>query len=53
MSLENQGVFQLLKEVDFEEFWHFGVHENTVILRNLSETKCVLVGMIGLQYNTD
>jgi len=33
MSPGNQGVFQLLKEMAFEEFWHFAAQENDGILR--------------------
>jgi len=31
MSPEKYGVFQLLKEVTFEEFWHFTAKENEAI----------------------
>jgi len=36
MSPGNQGVFQLLKEVIFEEFWHFATRENGAINRALA-----------------
>jgi hypothetical protein len=32
MSPGNQGVFQLLKEVIFEELWYFETRENGAIL---------------------
>ncbi len=32
MSPGNQGVFQLLEKVTFEEFWHITTHENGAAL---------------------
>jgi hypothetical protein len=48
MSPENQGVFQLIKEVTFCEFWYFKMNENGAILRaSICKTVLSLGRLVG------